>query len=184
MSEDPSHPSAHRSGIRSWPSVGQSSGIACGRCRSSFSVWPSLTTPLRSCQLGPSFPSPIPGFPGRGFVRSYIDCNVHFRVLAAGYPQFAQVCFWMWRERRPIWQHCSQRLLFLCPVSNPSPSMRSHALFWERGLTATPAQSVRLVVALSETGGTLRYAGCQSLSLAVSAMLFATYSSWRWVCHD
>jgi hypothetical protein len=27
--------------------------------------------------------------------------HVHFRVLAAGYPQEEQVCFWMWRERRP-----------------------------------------------------------------------------------
>src|SRR5690606_8840657 len=28
--------------------------------------------------------------------------NVHLRTLAEGYPQEAQVCFWMWRERRPI----------------------------------------------------------------------------------
>ena len=30
---------------------------------------------------------------------------VHFRVLAAGYPQDAQVCFWMWKERRPQRRH-------------------------------------------------------------------------------
>jgi hypothetical protein len=27
---------------------------------------------------------------------------VHFRTLADGYPQQAQVCFWMWRDRLPI----------------------------------------------------------------------------------
>lgn len=27
--------------------------------------------------------------------------DIHLRVLAAGYPHEEQVCFWMWRERRP-----------------------------------------------------------------------------------
>jgi hypothetical protein len=27
--------------------------------------------------------------------------DVHFRMLAAGYPQAEHVCFWMWRDRRP-----------------------------------------------------------------------------------
>lgn len=30
--------------------------------------------------------------------------DVHFRVLAEGYPHDEQVCFWMWRERRPEYQ--------------------------------------------------------------------------------
>lgn len=29
--------------------------------------------------------------------------HVHFLVLAAGKPQEAHVCFWMCRDRRPVW---------------------------------------------------------------------------------
>lgn len=28
--------------------------------------------------------------------------HIHLRVLAAGYPHEEQVCFWMWRDRRPV----------------------------------------------------------------------------------
>ena len=28
--------------------------------------------------------------------------DIHLRVLAAGYPHEEQVCFWIWRERRPV----------------------------------------------------------------------------------
>ena len=31
--------------------------------------------------------------------------GVHFRILAEGYPQFAQVCFWMCNERLPHRRH-------------------------------------------------------------------------------
>jgi len=31
--------------------------------------------------------------------------DAHFLTLAAGYPQHAQVCFWMWKERRPQRRH-------------------------------------------------------------------------------
>jgi hypothetical protein len=44
--------------------------------------------------------------PGRN-----IGCDVHFRILAAGYPHDEQVCFWMCNERRPR-----------CPMANGQPS--------------------------------------------------------------
>lgn len=57
---------------------------------------------------------------GWGGLGSFV--HVHFRVLAAGYPQEAQVCFWMCMERRPS---CRQYLpvspfvLAGCPPSCP-----------------------------------------------------------------
>lgn len=30
--------------------------------------------------------------------------GVHFRILAEGYPHDEQVCFWMWKDRRPGWE--------------------------------------------------------------------------------
>jgi hypothetical protein len=46
--------------------------------------------------------------------------DVHLRVLAAGYPHEAQVCFWMWRERRPVkisYQPNVPNLLFHHPLA-------------------------------------------------------------------
>jgi hypothetical protein len=40
-------------------------------------------------------------FPSREYVRGELGENVHCRILAAGYPHEEQVCFWMWRDRRP-----------------------------------------------------------------------------------
>lgn len=86
--------------------------------------------------------------------------NLHLRVLAAGYPHEEQVCFWMWRERRPasksvsgVLSSCGTDIFHCCERRR----VFSH--------TATTAQRVRLVVALSEAGGTLR---CIAVSLAVS----------------
>jgi len=40
-----------------------------------------------------------------GKVEGIKEEDVHFLTLAAGYPQDAQVCFWMWKERRPQRRH-------------------------------------------------------------------------------
>lgn len=39
------------------------------------------------------------------FLRLAFSDQLYFLVLAAGYPQEAQVCFWMCRERRPQRRH-------------------------------------------------------------------------------
>jgi hypothetical protein len=41
--------------------------------------------------------------------------NVHFRTLAAGYPHEEQVCFWIWRDRRPEDTQVSFSLSKVCP---------------------------------------------------------------------
>lgn len=99
-----------------------------------------------------------------------IGGNVHFRVLAAGYPHEAQVCFWMWRDRRP--EDSSSVLVFflsMCPSSIPSSNRGTihgrFSLWGSSKLTATSAQSVRLVMALSEAGSSL---SCEVVSTADS----------------
>jgi hypothetical protein len=102
--------------------------------------------------------------------------DIHLRVLAAGYPHEEQVCFWMWRERRPangpvsmlsssaahpIHQSASSSLS--APVLGPDIQNLG---YWQR--TATPAQRVRLVVALAEAGSSL---SC----IAQSVSKFALY---------
>lgn len=131
-------------------------------------------------------------------VREYI----HFRILAAGYPQEAHSCFWTCRERRPIPTTISipvQSLIrsiqfafrrnrfprsirrdkshFSVPDGFSSPCvwrgldrisvkgldcergfMVAVCFWWKREeLTASSAESVRLVVTLTKAGGTLRY---------------------------
>lgn len=75
----------------------------------------------------------------------------HFLTDALGYPQFAQVCFWTWRDRRPgdgesVWDRGS--------ISN-APCLH----------TAAPTQDVGLVVALAEAGRSFRCANCQCRSV-------------------
>jgi hypothetical protein len=41
--------------------------------------------------------------------------QLYFLTLAAGYPQDAQVCFWMWKERRPQRRHKVCDLLWRFP---------------------------------------------------------------------
>lgn len=70
--------------------------------------------------------------------------NVHFRVLAAGYPHDAQVCFWMWRDRRPEQFECQSsivlRRILQCFCSTPTPSLAqsiSESNFTNRNVCTT-----------------------------------------------
>jgi hypothetical protein len=58
-----------------------------------LSVWPGSASDL----LPPLHPSSM----CRVSSGVYSSDNVHFLMEAAGYPQEAQVCFWMWKARRP-----------------------------------------------------------------------------------
>jgi len=59
--------------------------------------------------------------------------NVHFRTLAAGYPHEAQVCFWMWSERRPLrgtpWSVHASSCLPLPPLVGMQSA--SHQTIWD-----------------------------------------------------
>lgn len=83
--------------------------------------------------------------------------NVHFRILAAGYPHDAQVCFWIWSARRPVSRHSGLAITEAngCGVFFPRSQVvaeRSNMAL----LTTSPAQRVCLVVALAKAGGSLR----------------------------
>lgn len=89
--------------------------------------------------------------------------HVHFRILADGYPHEEQVCFWMWRERRPIYPRDIPIVVSPPPHCFPqaSPSYRCETSTRDIGigyvLTTPSAEGVRLVVALAKAGGSLRY---------------------------
>lgn len=117
--------------------------------------------------------------------------DVHFLMPALGYPQFAQVCFWTCIERRPEY-HVSSATVppfsqpttlskpFYCLILQYHPPLRC-IRSWCR-LTAASAEDVRLVVALSEAGRSLR---CGPLSVfgifcdGFSVRAISTYSFWR-----
>lgn len=113
---------------------------------------------------------------GRVAVRVRVDASVHvhFLVLAAGKPQEAQVCFWMCRDRRPVYSQKGtvSPLSFLHAIVLPHsvvPCSSNCSTEISGGyalLTTATAQSVRLVVTLSERAGSLR---CSSLSVSLSS---------------
>ena len=81
--------------------------------------------------------------------------DAHCRIFAAGYPQFAQVCFWMWRERRPVRNSRGHSVSLFFSIECPPrriDSMLSPARIWthEDRHTAASAQSVCFVVAFTE----------------------------------
>lgn len=87
--------------------------------------------------------------------------DVHFRVLAAGYPHEAQVCFWMCIERRPGVSLSALDILPQTPTRRIVVSIRrgQGRSVGGQGVkrTASSAQVVRLVVTLTEAGRSLRY---------------------------
>jgi hypothetical protein len=103
-------------------------------------------------------------------VQDYWIEDVHFRVLAEGYPHEEQVCFWMWSERRPVMFPLSATLFIFAiyvvagrPVAGrlgegSGPGRRPEWKGWkDKKLTASTADRVRLVVTLTEAGRSLRY---------------------------
>ena len=103
-----------------------------------------------------------------------VRLHVHFLVLAAGKPQEAQVCFWMCRDRRPVVDEMTVSPLSSRPPCNCSCPIYGSLLFQLLcrtsggyiSLTTATAQSVRLVVTLSERAGSLR---CLNLSVSLSS---------------
>jgi hypothetical protein len=85
------------------------------------------------------------------------------------------VCFWTWRERRPI---VTRQCVVLVLVRSESAPSDYAAMVLGYLRTATPAERVRLVVALSEAGSSLR---CLAVSLDVRRIVMArgaAYSLW------
>lgn len=89
---------SHAAGTGGLPSLGLLAPVDCGRVNSSSTQYLSISPE-----------------------------NVHLRVLAAGYPQEEQVCFWMWRERRPIDNRVSP--LPLCASGSPAIIHRQSSIF-------------------------------------------------------
>jgi len=52
--------------------------------------------------------------------------NIHWRILAAGYPHEEQVCFWMWRDRRPVCVFCQPVALNASSTLHGTASTEAH----------------------------------------------------------
>lgn len=118
--------------------------------------------------------------------RKSFGADVHCLILAAGYPHEEHVCFWMWRDRRPEEPEVSSGSSYfpLVFASSNSTSISTSTSSLELILlTAASAQGVRLVVALSETGSSLR---CDFVSLVDSQLISfrGSYSFWIRNCAE